>query len=128
MGTLQIKKRIIVGVVGCWIAILLWLILGPDFTSRWRNLRDGMTQEEVRRALGNPNWTNPPAPGVGAMLWSIGGTSEGFRFTALTLKPLVLVALCSFIEQSAMMRSGPGHPGGHGNAPARGHKRERRLL
>src|SRR5262249_13080997 len=48
----------LVGVIGCgFMVVLLHHFLRPEFTSRWRNLKDGMTQEEVRQALGSPDWT-----------------------------------------------------------------------
>jgi len=51
-------KRLIVGVLCCGLlAIFVCLLARFDFHTRWRNLRDGMTQQEVKQALGSPTWT-----------------------------------------------------------------------
>jgi hypothetical protein len=31
--------------------------VAPSFSTRWRGIKDGMTQAEVRKALGTPTWT-----------------------------------------------------------------------
>src|SRR5882762_9468636 len=52
------KKRFIGGLLVCGLlAFLLGRLGGPDFNTRWRNLKDGMTQNEVSQALGIPTWT-----------------------------------------------------------------------
>jgi len=47
--------------VGIFVFILLAFLLGrfgePGFSTRWRKVKDGMTQEEVRKALGTPTST-----------------------------------------------------------------------
>jgi hypothetical protein len=44
--------------MGCGLlAILLCLFSGPDFNTRWHDLRDGMSQKEVSQALGSPTST-----------------------------------------------------------------------
>lgn len=55
---MQFHKKQIVGIIvfGLFV-ILLFLIHGPDFNTRWHNLKPGMTQTEVRQALGEPSWT-----------------------------------------------------------------------
>ena len=51
----RFKKRLIVGFVACsLLALLLGLLSRPGFDTRWRNLRPGMTQMEVRKTLGSP--------------------------------------------------------------------------
>ena len=43
------------------IMVLLVFALGrfatPSFSTRWRSIMDGMTQQEVRTMLGTPTWT-----------------------------------------------------------------------
>ena len=42
------------------------LLSGPGFCSRWSEVRDGMTQAEVRQLLGTPSWIgNGYCQGVG---------------------------------------------------------------
>jgi len=49
---------VLVSTIGCgFMVILMHHLLRPGFTSRWTNLKDGMTQDEVRQALGTPDWT-----------------------------------------------------------------------
>jgi len=51
----QLNRRLIAGIVVCGLlAFLLGRFGAPDFNTGWRNLRDGMTQKEVRQALGSP--------------------------------------------------------------------------
>jgi len=57
MRTSQLKRRLIAGVIVCGLlAFFLGRLSAPDSSPRWRNLRDGMTQNEVRQALGGPTW------------------------------------------------------------------------
>ena len=58
MRASQFERRLIAGVIVCgFLAFLLGRLGAPDFSTRWRNLKDGMTAEEVRQALGTPNRT-----------------------------------------------------------------------
>jgi hypothetical protein len=54
MSALQFRRRFIAGVILC---LLLALLIGrsTSFQPRWRGLKDGMTQAQVRRALGSPS-------------------------------------------------------------------------
>ena len=55
MDAARLKKRLIAGVIGCGLlAVLLCLLRAPDFNTRWRNVKDGMTQKEVSQVLGSP--------------------------------------------------------------------------
>src|SRR5258708_7686135 len=58
MRVRQLNSKFVPCAVVCaLLAILLSPLCGPRFSSRWGNLKDGMTQEEVRRACGAPTWT-----------------------------------------------------------------------
>src|SRR5258708_2435660 len=55
MRTSQFKRRLVAGLVICGLLLLsvCWFTaLGP----RWRVVRNGMTEPEVRQALGQPTW------------------------------------------------------------------------
>ena len=54
----QLKKRFIAGFIVCAF-LAFWLGSSGEFgfNPRWRKLRDGMTQQEVREALGPPTFT-----------------------------------------------------------------------
>ena len=55
MRASQLNRRLFTGVIVCgFLTFLLGRLGGPDFNTRWRNLRDGMAQAEVRQALGSP--------------------------------------------------------------------------
>ena len=55
MRASQLNRGLFAGVIVCgFLAFLLGRLGGPDFSTRWRNLRDGMAQAEVRQALGSP--------------------------------------------------------------------------
>src|SRR5438874_635244 len=55
MRASDMKKLLITGIfLFAILAIFGWLLFGPGFTARWRNLPDGMTQQAVRNALGTP--------------------------------------------------------------------------
>ena len=52
------QKKLVGGVIAfALLFTLLWLLSGPDFNTRWRRLRDGMTQKKVSQSLGNPTAT-----------------------------------------------------------------------
>jgi hypothetical protein len=54
----QFKKRLIAFVIlGGLLAFLLGLYGPRGFTARWRDLKPGMTQAEVRQAVGAPTWS-----------------------------------------------------------------------
>jgi hypothetical protein len=67
MRASQFKIRIVAAVIGCaFLVFCLALLSGPGFYSRWRGLKDGMTQAEVRQVLGTPTWTgNGECTGAG---------------------------------------------------------------
>ena len=69
MSASHLNKRLIRGVIVCGLlVILLCLFNVPDFGDGWRHLRNGMTQQEVRRALGAPTWTgNTQCIGAGGV-------------------------------------------------------------
>jgi len=51
----KLQRRVIAGaIVFALLAFLLGRFGAPSFSTRWRNVRDGMTQKEVRKALGSP--------------------------------------------------------------------------
>jgi len=47
---------LIVGIIACGLVAFLLGHSGDKFEARWSKLKDGMTQKEVRRTLGNPTW------------------------------------------------------------------------
>lgn len=52
----RFNRRLIAGLIVCgFLAFLLGRLGGPSFYSRWRSLKDGTTQEAVRRTLGVPS-------------------------------------------------------------------------
>lgn len=57
-ATPRLTRRLFVGAIALG---LLGFLLGqfgsPGFYIRWRNIKDGMTQAEVKSALGNPTLT-----------------------------------------------------------------------
>ena len=56
MSASHLRKGLIAGLIAtCLLPLLLYLFSGPDFQTRWRNLKDGMTQMQVKRALGTPD-------------------------------------------------------------------------
>jgi hypothetical protein len=68
------RKRFIIGVIFCGlIAFGMWWLSGPSFETRWRELNDGMSQTEVRHALGVPTSTSRTmmlgAGGKGVTRW-----------------------------------------------------------
>jgi len=56
MSTPRFKKILIAGFIVCAFLAFLLGRLGDGFNTRWRNLKDGMTQAEVAQALGPPTW------------------------------------------------------------------------
>ena len=54
-----VTKRIIVAFLFILLAFALGRFAMPSFSTRWRGIKDGMTQEQVRKVLGNPSWTGP---------------------------------------------------------------------
>ena len=51
----RFRKLFVAGVIGCWLlAICLVLFNGPVLSARCSKIKDGMSQNEVRQALGNP--------------------------------------------------------------------------
>lgn len=56
MTSSQFRRRLIAGVIVCGASAFL-LGRSAGFESHWRHLKDGMTQTEVREALGTPTWT-----------------------------------------------------------------------
>ncbi len=62
--------KLIAAVITCSLLVIgfcLWREF--RFTSRWRHLKDGMTQSEVRLTLGAPTWTGEgTASGAGNRL------------------------------------------------------------
>jgi len=52
--TLRFKIGVVAGIGLGLLALVLGLFGPPSFSSRWGNLTDGMTQEEVSKTLGNP--------------------------------------------------------------------------
>jgi hypothetical protein len=51
------RRRLIRVAIGCGLLAVLLAVRGPGFESRWRALKDGMTQKEVTQALGSPTST-----------------------------------------------------------------------
>ncbi len=66
----RLKRILILGILGFGLfAFLLGRLAWPDFGTRWRSLRDGMNQAEVREALGPPNWIgNTECEGAGGKM------------------------------------------------------------
>ncbi len=55
MRVSRLKKAFVAVVVVCGLlAFVIGRAGGPDFRVRWRNLKDGMTEPEVKRLLGAP--------------------------------------------------------------------------
>jgi len=53
----RFRTFFIAGIIGCWcFAIWLALLSVPVLSTRCSKLKDGMNQNEVRQALGNPTW------------------------------------------------------------------------
>lgn len=52
----RFNKMLVGGIIVCGCLAFLLGHLWGGFDVRWSKLKDGMTQEEVRRALGNPTW------------------------------------------------------------------------
>ena len=50
------NRMLIAGIIVCGLFAFLLGRFGDRFNSRWSKLSDGMTQEEVRQALGSPTW------------------------------------------------------------------------
>ena len=56
MNASRFRKALVAGLIAfCLLPLLLYLFSGPDFLTRWRSLKDGMTQTEVTKALGAPD-------------------------------------------------------------------------
>src|SRR5262245_48141566 len=55
MNESQFRRRFIAGVILC---VVLAFLIGriTSFEPLWRGLKDGMTESEVKRALGPPTW------------------------------------------------------------------------
>ena len=51
-----IKRGLIIALVVCAVLALMFGRRDPFYT-RWRNLKDGTSQDGVRRVLGEPSWT-----------------------------------------------------------------------
>lgn len=55
MSASQLRRTFVAGTVLCGVVAFL-IGRSTSFESLWRSLKDGMTQSEVRQALGSPSW------------------------------------------------------------------------
>jgi len=78
MGQSRLKQLLMIGAACGLFTILFVVLCGPSLERQWRNLKDGMTQQEVSRALGTPSWTGPgSAIGAGNKVVTRWGYRQG---------------------------------------------------
>ena len=53
----RLMKSVTLVAISLLLAFLLGWFCTPGFGTRWRNIKDRMTREEVRKVLGTPTWT-----------------------------------------------------------------------
>lgn len=55
MSALQFRRRLIASAILC-VVLAFWIGRLTSFEPRWRGVKDGMTEAQVRQALGVPSW------------------------------------------------------------------------